>query len=163
MTARRATVRVRPDRTIKRHRTEAAAAAEAAWYERVPWAAPRLLDLAGRTLVIETCTPQARCGPRWRPVAELHALLLRLHAEGIHHRDVHVRNIVRGQDGRPLLIDWETATHQPTDLSYDLHGPDASGVPVPEIHAQHTPQWWGSAQRMSIKSQWGCDVPAEAA
>jgi hypothetical protein len=96
-------------------------------------------------------------------VAELHVLLLRLHAEGVHHRDVHVRNLVRAADGRPLLIDWETAIHWPSALSYDLHGPDASGVPVPEIHAAHTPQWWGSPQRMSIRSQWGCDVPAEAA
>jgi hypothetical protein len=163
MTARRATVRVRPDRTIKRHRTAAAAAAEAAWYERVPWAAPRLLDVTGRILVVETCTPQVRCGPRWRPVAELHALLARLHAEGIHHRDVHVRNIVRGPDGGPLLIDWETAIHQPSAMSYDLYGPDASGVPVPEIHAQHIPQWWGSPQRYSIRSQWRRDVPAQTA
>lgn len=159
--SRRATVRVGLTRTTKRHRSAAAAAAEAAWYERVPWAAPRLLAVDGPVLVLETCTPQVRCGPAWRPVDQLRDLLLRLHTDGIHHRDVHVRNLVRAPDGRPLLIDWETAIHLPSDLSYDLHGPDASGVPAPEIHTNHTPQWWGSQQRMSIRSQWGCDVPAQ--
>jgi tRNA A-37 threonylcarbamoyl transferase component Bud32 len=154
-------VRVGRERTTKRHRTEAAAEAEAEWYQRVPWAAPRLLDVDGATLVLETRPPALRL-PGWRPVDELYALLLRLHAEGIHHRDVHVGNVVRGPDG-PQLIDWETATRQPSALSYDLYGPDASGVPVPGIHARHIPQWWGSQQRMSIKSRWGCDVPAEAA
>ena len=157
----RALVRVGPQRTIKRYRTPAEAHAEAAWYGRVPWASPRLLAVDGATLVLETCTPQVRCGPDWRPVAELHELLRRLHAEGIHHRDVHVRNLVRGHHGEVLLVDWETAIHRPTPRSYDLHGPDVSGVPVPDIHARHTPQWWASPQRYSIRSQWGCDVPAE--
>lgn len=160
--ARRAVVSVGPRRTTKRHRSPEAARAEAAWYERVPWAAPRLLAVEGSTLVLETCTPQARCDPGWRPVRELHELLRRLHAAGVHHRDVHVRNLVRDTDGRVLLIDWETALRQPSAVSYDLYGPEASGVPVPELHARHTPQWWGSPQRMSIRSQWGCDVPAEA-
>lgn len=159
--ARRAVVRVGRERTMKRYRSPAAAHAEAAWYQRVPWAAPRLLDVDGATLVLETL-PVALRLPGWRPAAALRDLLLRLHAEGVHHRDVHVRNVVRGPSG-PLLIDWEAAICQPSTLSYDLYGPDASGVPVPEIHAQHIPQWWGSQQRMSIKSQWGCDVPAEAA
>lgn len=159
---RRAIVRVTPPRTFKRHRTAEAASAEASWYEQLPWACPPLLDIDGRLLVIGTCTPYVRCPPSWRPVTALAELLKRLHAEGVHHRDVHVRNLVRDQDGRPLLIDWETAVRQPSDLSYDLYGPDASGVPVPPIHARHTPQWWGSPQKMSIKSQWGCDVPAEA-
>lgn len=161
MSPQRASVRVGPQQTIKRYRTPEAAEAEAAWYQRVPWAAPRLLDAAGRSLVLETCTPYVRCPPSWRPARELAELLRRVHAEGIHHRDVHVGNLVRADDGL-LLIDWETAIWQPSDLSYDLHGPEASGVPVPEIHARHTPQWWGSPQKMSIKSQWGCDVPAEA-
>lgn len=160
--ARRAVVQVGRTRTVKRYRSTEAAAAEAAWYQRVPWAAPRLLGLDGPTLVLETCVP-AQHLPAWRPVAELHALLRRLHAEGFHHRDVHIRNLVSGPGGNVLLIDWETAVHQPSGLSYDLHGPDASGVPVPDIHAGMTPQWWGSPQRMSIRSQWGCDVPAEAA
>ena len=159
---RRATVRVAPGRTLKKHGTAEAASAEAAWYERVPWAAPRLLDIDGRMLLIETCVPYVRCPPSWRPAADLAALLRRLHAEGIHHRDVHVANLVCDRDGHPLLIDWETAIYRPAPLSYDLCGPDASGVPAPAIHARHTPQWWGSPQKMSIRSQWGCDVPAEA-
>lgn len=151
--ARRAMVKVGRSCTVKRYATAAAAWAEVEWYERVPWAAPRLLDVEGAALIVETL-PVAAALPGWRPAAALRELLEALHAEGVHHRDVHVRNIVRAGDGRPLLIDWETAIHQPAALSYDLHGPDASGVPVPEIHAGLTPQWWGSPQPASISKRW---------
>jgi 2-polyprenyl-3-methyl-5-hydroxy-6-metoxy-1,4-benzoquinol methylase len=148
---RRARVVVRPDRTIKTYSDPALAAVEAGWYQRVPWACPRLLDFDGAELVIETC--RAGTTPGWRPADELRELLVALHAAGIHHRDVHVRNVVR-RSGRPLLIDWETAIHQPSDLSYDLWGPDRSGVPVPDLHRGLAPAWWGSPQHVSIKNQW---------
>lgn len=147
---RRATVRVAAGRATKTFVDPADAEREAAWYQRVPWAAPCLLDLDGPILTMQAL-PLA--GPRWRPAEQLRTLLEQLHAEGIHHRDVHPGNIVRGPHG-PLLIDWETAIYWPSALSYDLHGPEASGVPVPDIHAGITPQWWGSTQRMSIKNRW---------
>lgn len=150
---RRATIRVTADVTVKTHLTAAAAEAEAAWYRRVPWAAPRLLAVDGPALTVETL-PTAAHSRGWRPVAELRHLLERLHGHGIHHRDVHVRNVVRGAGGVPLLIDWETAIHWPAARSYDLHGPASSGVPVPDIHAGLTPQWWGSAQPSSISQRW---------
>lgn len=150
----RAVIRVGPEVTIKSHVDAAAAAAEAGWYERVPWAAPRLLAVHGPDLHLQTL-PVAAHLHTWRPVEQLRALLERLHGEGIHHRDVHVRNLVRGEGDEPLLIDWETAIHQPSPRSYDLHGPDASRVPVPHIHAGLTPQWWGSAQQSSIAKRWG--------
>lgn len=150
---RRASVRVGRSHTVKRYATAAEAAAEAAWYERLPWAGPRLLGVDGPQLVLET-RPAACAVMGWRPAVELRELLLAIHAEGVHHRDVHVRNIVQGPDGRPLLIDWETAIQQPCPLSYDLHGPEASGVPVPAIHEGLTPQWWGSDQKMSIRMCW---------
>lgn len=152
----RALVEVFPDRTIKTYKEPALAVVEAEWYVRVPWACPRLLDLDGGTLTIETCEP----GPDlldWRPADQLRELLGSVHAEGIHHRDLHLRNVVRARDGRPLLIDWETAIEHPATLSYDLHGPAASGVPIPEIHTRLIPAWWGSREKMSIKNQWGVE------
>jgi hypothetical protein len=154
----RATVRIGPKRAVKRYATPAEAEAEAAWYQRVPWAAPKLLDVIGSTLVIQT-HPVAYHHPKWRPAQALYELLTALHAEGIHHRDVHVKNIVASHNG-PLLIDWETALHHPTPVSYDLYGPDASGIPAPKIHDGYEPQWWGSKQRMSIRNRWECHVPA---
>lgn len=65
-----------------------------------------------------------------------------------------MRNVVKGRAGQPLLIDWETAIEYPAELSYDLHGPEASGVPIPEIHRRLIPAWWGSREKMSIKNQW---------
>lgn len=148
----RAKILVEPDHVIKTYEDPMLAAAEADWYRLVPWACPRLLDLDGATLTIERCEP-ATDVPEWRPVAALRELLSALHAEGIHHRDLHVKNVV-GRSGSPLLIDWETAILWPSERSYDLVGPDASGVPIPEIHTRLIPAWWGSRERMSIKNQW---------
>lgn len=149
----RAKVEVFPDRTIKTYIDQSLAAVEAEWYLRLPWACPRLLDLDGATLTIETCYT-GTAYPEWRPVVELRELLSAVHAEGVHHRDVHLKNVVKGPGGRPLLIDWETAIEYPAEFSYDLYGPDVSGVPIPEIHRRLIPAWWGSREKMSIKNQW---------
>lgn len=151
----RATIDVRPDVTIKTYKAPDLAVIEAEWYITVPWAAPKLIDFYGSTLVIETCEPATEL-PDWRPVAALRDLLNMLHEDDLHHRDLHLKNVVRGRDGRPLLIDWETAVRQPSELSYDLAGPEASGVPIPMIHRRFIPAWWGSRERMSIKNQWEC-------
>lgn len=155
----RATVIVGPDVTIKQHRTPEEAAHEAAWYSLVPWAAPQLIHCTGRTLIIETL-PTCWQLPGWKPVEEVAQLITRLHAQGIHHRDVHPGNIVKSRAGQPLLIDWETAIEQHTDLSYDLAGP-ISGVPVPERHAKADyQQWWNSPSTCSLAKVWSHDVPA---
>jgi len=112
-----------------------------------------LLDFDGATLTIET-RHAGTAFPEWRPIEPLRELLSALHAEGIHHRDLHLKNVVKGPAGQPLLIDWETAIEYPAELSYDLHGPEASGVPIPEIHRRLIPAWWGSREKMSIKNQW---------
>jgi hypothetical protein len=150
----RARVAVLPDHTTKTYKIPSLAAAEAEWYRRVPWATPRLLDFDGLKLTIET-RHAGTAFPHWRPADALRELLSALHAEGIHHRDVHLRNVVKGKHGVPLLIDWETAIEQPAEYSYDLWGPDVSRVPVPTIHARHIPAWWGSTDRTSIMNQWG--------
>ena len=150
----RANVSVLPDRTTKTYKDSALASAEAGWYRRLPWATPRLLDFDGLTLTIETRHPGIAF-PHWRPAGALADLLGALHHEGVHHRDVHLRNVVKGGHGVPLLIDWETAIDQPSRYSYDLWGPDLSGIAVPEIHTRHIPAWWGSTDRTSIMNQWG--------
>lgn len=150
----RARVSVLPNQTTKTYKVRSLAANEAAWYRRVPWATPRLLDFDGLTLTIET-RHSGMAFPHWKPSDQLRELLSALHTEGIHHRDVHLRNVVKGRHGMPLLIDWETAVEHPAEYSYDLWGPDISGVPVPDIHARHIPAWWGSTDRTSIMNQWG--------
>lgn len=141
--------------TTKRYRTADEAAQEAWWYERVPWATPPLVCQDGQDLIFPTL-PVASSFPAWRPVEGLRSLLSRLHAQGVHHRDVHTKNVVMGRDGEPLLIDWETATEHTSEHSYDLHGPETSGVPVPDLHErlQIAPQWWGSGQSYSIGVEW---------
>jgi hypothetical protein len=74
-------------------------------------------------------------------------LLLRVHNEAhLCHRDVHVGNIVLTDDERPLLIGPKWSTPIVNDHCYDLEGPDASNVAVPEIHREqgHTGVWWES-------------------
>jgi len=161
---RRAALSPGPQATVKTYRRAADALAEIAWYQRVPWAAPRLLDADPATgrLVLQTL-PVALDRPAWRPAAALAELLTALHRENIHHRDVHLRNLLIGPGGAPLLIDWETAIDQRARYSYDLYGPEVSGVPVPAIHTGLTPQWWASAAPMSIRRRWGIDVPTCAA
>lgn len=160
--ARRATIEINADLVIKTYDDPELAKAEAEWYRRVPWATPTLLDFDGNRLMIERMIPAVEL-PGWRPVGEMRQLLGLLHGEGIHHRDVHLKNIVCGRDGQPLLIDWETAIERPARLSYDLWGPDESRVPIPLIHTRLIPAWWGSREKWSIKNQWEVrdDVPAD--
>lgn len=141
------------DVTVKRFASEAAAAHEVSFYRLVPWACPPLLDVDGLTLTMRTL-PVAVDLADWKPADELAELLCDIHAEDVHHRDVHVGNVVRGVDG-PLLIDWECAIRMHTDLSYDLHGPEPSGVPVPGIHRNLEPCWWYGRRNMSIYHAWG--------
>lgn len=153
-------VEVGPAITLKHHPTEQDARTEARWFRRVPWATPVLLDVCGSTLVMQTL-PCAWMMPEWQPVEALHDLIMRLFAEDIHHRDVHPGNIVRGADGLPRLVDWETAIEMPAPESYDLKG-KASGVPDPERHllAGYS-QWWKSSSPCSIEKVWLSDVSAQ--
>lgn len=155
----------------KQYRDPADATAEIHWYQHLAGhrICPRLIDANPDTgtLVLATHPPAGR---DYRPVRQLADLLYELESLGIAHRDVHPGNILAGPRG-PLLIDWETAIHAPGAPSYDLHGPDASGVAVPSIHqalrSRNSPHgyimWWASDHRRSIRNQWGADVPARMA
>lgn len=154
----RPVVTVGPFVTVKHHLSHQDAENEARWFREVPWATPHLLDVCGPLIVMQTL-PTCWNLPAWRPVEELHSLIRRLHAEDVHHRDVHPGNIVRGMDGRPRLLDWETAIRQKADQPYDLAG-RASGVPDPDRHLKAAySQWWESSSACSIKNLWGHSVP----
>lgn len=157
MSGRRATITVGDKTTTKTYHHPPDALAEIRWYQTVPWAAPKLLDAdldRGRLVIASHLI--ATSLPDYRPADALAELLQALAVEDIHHRDVHVGNVVAGPDG-PLLIDWETAAHAAAP-SYDLYGPDISGVPVPDIHAVLPSgycMWWGRDHRMAIGRAWG--------
>jgi hypothetical protein len=65
-----------------------------------------------------------------------------------------------GEHGQPRLIDWETALEQESGLSYDMYGPEESGIPVPLMHErlQIAPQWWGSRQDYAIGFEWKAGI-----
>lgn len=146
----RATLIIGPETVTKQFRNPTDADTEISWYQQLPpGIAPQILHAEDDVLVI-TKHPPAK--PERGPLIQL---LQRLQSLGIHHRDVHPGNIVQGPDG-PLLIDWETAIHA-TAPSYDLHGPEVSGIPIPAIHqALGTGycMWLHSSHRLSIRNQW---------
>lgn len=148
----RTTIVLHPDVTIKTYNQPDWAATEISFYDSVPWACPPRLWCDPDTGTLITATlPLAANNPDYRPIDDLLALILRLEAAGISHRDIHPANIVIGHNNKPLLIDWECAIEQP---GYDRHGPD-SGVPIPDIHHECGPQWLHSDDPSSIKHTWG--------
>lgn len=156
-TRRRARLEFYDNAVVKIPDDPAAVEAEARWYRLVPWATPELLHVDNERLVVARYPTSAELGPvDWRPVTALRALLERLwHDHGIHHRDVHAKNIVRMPDGTPRLIDWETAVvDRSARDSYDLIGPTC-GVPKPDVHEGFSDQWWGARTRFSVARWWG--------
>lgn len=151
---RRATLTIGTRTVTKHHHNPEHTKIELDWYRRVPWACPELLDHGPGFITIARHTA-AHHDPAYRPVEQLAELLTHLESLGIHHRDVHAANVVAGPGG-PLLIDWECAVTQ-TARSYDLYGPEISGVPVPDIHLKVRSgyvMWWGSPHPMSIRNRW---------
>lgn len=66
---------------------------------------------------------------------------------GIHHRDASGLNVTIDGDGEVWLIDFEWAIEQ-GGCSYDLFGPEVSGVPVPTGHqAAGFTVWWHGTVR----------------
>lgn len=72
------------------------------------------------------------------------AMFERLYELGVHHRDGHWINVLVNDDNRPRLIDFEWAiVDHNAPCSYDLYGPDVSGVPVPSAHIEdNVAIWW---------------------
>ncbi|GAF89737.1 unnamed protein product [marine sediment metagenome] len=149
----RADLHIGPQTTTKTYLNPHDALTEIAYYQQVPWACPTLLDAdpqAGQ-LVIATGQPAT--------IADadgLLELLEHLSSAHIHHRDVWVGNVISTPDG-PKLIDWECGLYQVAP-SYDLHGPETSGVPIPSIHTAlgtGYAMWIGSDHPKSIENMWG--------
>jgi len=126
LTLSNASVEIVGNRVYKHFLDKEVAKIELLWYKDVPWATPELLDYDDMTIVTEFL-PVASENENWRPVKETLNLILRLHENSIHHRDVHAANLVRGSDGLPRFIDWETAIYFESEHSYDLVGGSFGG------------------------------------
>lgn len=154
----RAVLTFHDDHVEKRYHDREDMHPEYQWYMLLGgMVAPHLLDadILQGVLRIELGEPIGEPCPE-----ELYGLLRWMEARGIHHRDVHPGNLVRVQGGL-RIIDWETAIRCEGVPSYDLYGPDVSGVSVPVIHSQLRSgyqMWWNSRHRASVKSRWGVDV-----
>lgn len=151
-----ALVHVMEDVVVKRFHSSAGCEGEAQWYRRYPGFCPELVAVDGPDLVTRRY-PVAWDVPSWRDAKALYRLLSELGAAGVHHRDVHLRNIVI-VDGAPRLIDWVTAVEAPGRVSYDLYG-EAAGIERPPGHVTY--QCWTAPNRWSIREAWGVDVPAD--
>ena len=161
----RATITHSPGIVTKQYHDPADAHPEIHWYTRLADQniTPRLIDADPDTGTL-TIAAHPPADPSYRPAQQLAELLHQLQDIGISHRDVHPGNLVQGPSG-PLLIDWETGYPAP---GYDLHGPEATGIPIPDIHqairSPNSPHgyvmWVGSDHRASIRNQWGID-PAD--
>lgn len=137
---------------IKRFSCEKECTREASWYYRIPWAIPELIAHSPLDLVTRRY-PVASKEPDWRDAPGLRALLERLARLHIHHRDVHLANVVRGPDG-PLLIDWEYAVEHPSVRPYDLYGPDESDVPPPPDQKPQFHRWWKTDDHVGVSKNW---------
>jgi hypothetical protein len=125
------------------------------WYARLSEVdlAPEIVGEAENRLVVRCYEPLPDwyathgAGARAEMGVRLLARVEELHGYGVCHRDLHVGNVVV-RDGVPLLIDTEFAiAADPAAPCYDLVGPDRSGVPVPQRHAEQPNAnrhgvWW---------------------
>jgi hypothetical protein len=116
--------------------------------------APAVLDVTDTTMFIRRHVPLLdwlNAGPAADSMREMGSrfldLLDRVHSVGVCHRDTHIRNFVL-DDGIPLIIDPKYVIESnPQQPCYDLHGPDVSGVPVPDQHLSQDNNnrfgvWW---------------------
>lgn len=150
-----ALVHVMDEVVVKRFRSPGEREVEGRWYRRYPGWCPELVAADGPDLVTRR-HPVAWEVPEWRDAKALFRLLVGLSAAGVHHRDVHLRNVVL-VDGKPRLIDWATAVEAPGRVSYDLYG-STSGLDRPPGHVDY--QCWTTPNRWSVREAWGVDVPA---
>jgi len=127
---------------------------EVSAYRDFAWAAPRLLhaDDIKMTIVVERLVTAEEL-KTWHPRESLRKLLQRLHDFGVNHRDVHVGNVVRHPTRGPLLIDWEHHTRNVGPFSFDLYGPDKSGVSQPEGQ-RGIPMWWDAKHKRALGVAW---------
>lgn len=157
VTARAVIERLHDGTIVKRFKTPGAARAEVRWYLQLEHLGitPRLLSFTESALCLEACPTAEELGAEaWHPYQALLELVTRLGAEsGVHHRDVHARNVVQLPGGRPGLIDWETAVHVPNVGLYDLHGPNPY-IPRPDIHRARYVMYWTADHPLAMSAFW---------
>ena len=104
---------------------------------------PKLISYNDDTLelVTEKCTPILDITHNRVYKDKLWKLLEDLHEAGANHRDIALANVVI-KDGEPLLIDWESATKNITDVSIDLYGHKAAGLTPPWLDYGENGIWW---------------------
>ncbi|AAN12646.1 kinase [Mycobacterium phage Omega] len=118
---------------------------EVFYYRTFPWATPELLWVDEARLALGIRRGEVLRNCESPPLLQLAQLLVRLSGLGIHHRDVHIDNVVVIA-GEPRLIDWQTAiATSPEAPSYDLYGPSPEVPPATEC-----PYWWDSPDPWSI-------------
>lgn len=106
---------------------------------------PELLDFTDDTIIMRWHQPLKAWMSQvdraeWPFMARrIYEQILELESRQIHHRDMHRNNLVIRPDGVPLFIDFEFAIRQDA-ISYDLYGPEISGVPPHRLHER--PAWW---------------------
>ena len=126
---------------------------------------PRILHMDGRSVCLERCQPFGK----WREVAtpaevaamrdRVLALLHRMHALGVCHRDVQERNLVVSEEGdQPLLIDFESACSvDPAWPCYDLYGPNEHVAAPEKIRLNY----WGSESPVALARTFGPLAPTD--
>lgn len=92
-------------------------------------------------LVTEMCTPILDVKNSIIYRDKLWKLLEKLHRMGANHRDVALINVVI-KDGEPLLIDWESATKNISEISVDLYGHVKAGLTPPWKDYGANGIWW---------------------
>lgn len=127
---------------------------EVKWYNQLRDSdlTPKLLSVEGTTLTMERkgvdLYSHIRKNPNFDKIEMgkmACELICKLHKLGVAHRDVHTKNILVCKD-RLYLIDFEFTTTSGV-RSYDLYGPDRSGIPIPEMHLKNgilNGVWWDS-------------------
>lgn len=127
---------------------------------------PKLISMDGEGLITEKCIPlistiENITGNSRDKLKEcLINRIRKLHALGICHRDLHIRNIVL-RHYIPLFVDFELAiVIDPSCLCYDLNGP-VSKIPVPDQHVmlgseyEVTGEWWNAEHQDSLSRYFG--------
>lgn len=126
-------------------------------YEHLSFATPEILCAGEYWLEMERLTPilemtREQSAKYREPLREL---LSRIHEAGYWHGDCALLNVVVHPVRGPLLVDWENLMPVSSDVSYDLYGARAAGVPQPWPVEGGDGVWWGGPWDMCPGPYWG--------
>lgn len=129
------------------------------FYNLFPTFSPEVFEVKPRVLIMERLLTVSDFGKDGISRESVYEMLLNISEAGVHHRDAHILNIAIDKTNNPKLLDWETAIEYKSPFSYDLFGPDISGVPIPPIYQEYgfLPEWWGAGLDFSL-GKWFEDI-----